>query len=166
MLSVLDERHAGCSNFLKQMWEAEITASEKVRPHPHRPQQPPVIQKALEIFMSHLLCRQNQVARSTSVMQDMRPWPGNTFPWSKDGRTAKGLPPLFTQQQPWARQQAGINTAHTAWGSTEGKGPGYLVDNSHYVEVKGLEHSLGNLDQTTPRPELLTPHQFTTSSRN
>lgn len=27
-----------------------------------------------------------------------------------------------------------------------GKGPGYLADNSHYVEAKGLEDSLGNLD--------------------
>lgn len=27
LTSVLDETHAGCSNFLKQMWEAEITSS-------------------------------------------------------------------------------------------------------------------------------------------
>lgn len=107
--------------------------------------------------MCHLLYRQNQAARSISVRQDRRPWPGNTLSWSEASRTNKGLPPPFTYHRSWARHQAEINTAHTAWGSAEGKDPGYLVDNSHYTKVKGLEDSLGNLDHNYTQTRLAHP---------
>lgn len=50
--------------------------------HPQCPQQPSVTPRALQIFASSLLCRQNQAEGATSTRQDMRSWPGNTFPWA------------------------------------------------------------------------------------
>lgn len=112
--SVLDETHAGCSNFLKQMCRAEIPCS--------------VSTAATCRYLHPAFC----AGRTRQLMPPLSGKigaPGLEISFLAKNWQRGALTVYLTAS--WSRHQAGINTAHAAWGSTEGKGPGYLVDNSH-----------------------------------
>lgn len=72
---------------------------------------------------------------------------GNSLPQSKIGRTNKGLAHCLLNSSlgPDTRLESILLTL--PGDPQRAKGPGYLVDKSHHVEIKGLEESLRKPDR-------------------